>query len=693
MRTTGIDNPAGGVVTTGSTGTGTGTPAVLKPKYLDINWAFLDRGVSGPHTGFRVVVFTGTNPNDVSSWVCDPTIVPPTERRLILSVSPTVSTTIKTAVQALYANGNESSWAILGGTVTADPDTVAVARTDLTNANTGSVTSALIAGQAISSQHILINPNGNLIPNGYNEAGTAASGKSPEGDSLFNFGVGNAREGSWVRRLQVPAAGVYYNLNWTGGHNSSAASRIKCTEGDSFYAEIWYKGSANFSGGGALFLLWDGPSGTYAGANTSVVTPAATTAWQKVTLRGTAPAGTTGVQLYWETPAVAGDVGKFIYFDATSLQKCIIADMIIGNRIQTSNYAEDVSGNATAGAKMDSQGVAIKTAGDGTGIQIGSRPIGEAVFRALDGIGRETGTDRVFWRGNNNPNLGPPDISRLDIITEDQKFSSTTGSWGKLVFVLQPAEANSNLDGLRFLRIQVYTNANSFKGGHYVQVGDRRYGSRTADFTALNQNIATYYIHDNGALSFAGAASPSACMLVSIVGVTGESAQRWFAWPTTGTVWRLDVAPAGAPAPTPGSGGGTDTCPAPDEPILLLSGHEVPAGLLQVGDKVLTNHEHNLFMMPAEVIHVSRHEDRWRWKLTMEDGRELIADRRHMMFRDTYGFCPLNELVAGDWLLGPQPGRVLSVAPHDRGPVVKITVRTAHTYVNRGLLSHNAKPR
>jgi hypothetical protein len=112
-----------------------------------------------------------------------------------------------------------------------------------------------------------------------------------------------------------------------------------------------------------------------------------------------------------------------------------------------------------------------------------------------------------------------------------------------------------------------------------------------------------------------------------------------------------------------------------------------------VDDLVLTSHEHSLRMGMHRVSHVSRHEDRWRWKLTMEDGREIIAHYRHPFWLAGAGFTELKRLRPGDWLEGAAPGRVRSVAPHDRGPVVKITVEDAHTYCTRGLLTHNAKPR
>lgn len=42
---------------------------------------------------------------------------------------------------------------------------------------------------------------------------------------------------------------------------------------------------------------------------------------------------------------------------------------------------------------------------------------------------------------------------------------------------------------------------------------------------------------------------------------------------------------------------------------------------------------------------------------------------------------------------GVAPGRVARVEPRDFGDVMKVTVRFAMTYVVRGLLAHNLKPR
>ncbi|RYZ39871.1 MAG: hypothetical protein EOO72_08915 [Myxococcaceae bacterium] len=51
----------------------------------------------------------------------------------------------------------------------------------------------------------------------------------------------------------------------------------------------------------------------------------------------------------------------------------------------------------------------------------------------------------------------------------------------------------------------------------------------------------------------------------------------------------------------------------------------------------------------------------------------------------------LRHLAAGARLVGTRPGVVRQVTRGERGPVVRLTVAGAHTYVSDGLLSHNVK--
>ena len=78
-----------------------------------------------------------------------------------------------------------------------------------------------------------------------------------------------------------------------------------------------------------------------------------------------------------------------------------------------------------------------------------------------------------------------------------------------------------------------------------------------------------------------------------------------------------------------------------------------------------------------------------RWKLTLEDGRELVAAWNHWMFLPSGAMVPLSRLLPGDALAGVHPGVVKSVEFYDQGEVVYISIEEGHTYQNKGLTSHN----
>ena len=140
------------------------------------------------------------------------------------------------------------------------------------------------------------------------------------------------------------------------------------------------------------------------------------------------------------------------------------------------------------------------------------------------------------------------------------------------------------------------------------------------------------------------------------------------------------------PGGTPASGG---TCPAPWVPILLADGREVPAGEVQVGMVVRTQDEVTLEWGDFPVTAAERSEGVW-WLLELEDGRRLEATGNHRV-RTEDAWVELRHLAAGARLVGARPGVVRQVTRGERGPVVRLTVAGAHTYVSNGLLSHNVK--
>ncbi|RYZ43315.1 MAG: hypothetical protein EOO72_06910, partial [Myxococcaceae bacterium] len=78
------------------------------------------------------------------------------------------------------------------------------------------------------------------------------------------------------------------------------------------------------------------------------------------------------------------------------------------------------------------------------------------------------------------------------------------------------------------------------------------------------------------------------------------------------------------------------------------------------------------------------------WLLDLEDGRRFEGTGNHRV-RTEAAWEEVRHLAAGARLLGARPGVVRQVTRGGRGPVVRITVAGAHTYVSSGFLSHNVK--
>ncbi|MCP3065784.1 Hint domain-containing protein [Myxococcus sp. K38C18041901] len=683
--------------------TGQPRPRIVKAKQFTIEWAHEEARPLHLLAGYTVVVYTGDDPNDTDSYLVEPVRVGPTERRVVVTLRPKTSVSVQAAVQTRYTSGAEGSWRVLGGAVIADPDTVTVATETLSNVPDGSVVSKLLAPEAvtapkvapaaIATQHLLLPPSDNLVPNGYSEAGTAALGLSPEGDFLVED-VANAREGRWCRRVPLNAPG-YRTAVWT--------KRIPCSVGDEFFAESWVKASAPLTSnyGGALYLFWTDASGNYAGANTSTPLNGVSTSYQRFKVKGVCPAGCTGVLFVWEINAGPSDVGKAVYLDALSLRRSVTFDLLSANTLQTSNYAEDGNGIPVAGAKLDNVGVALKVASQN--LQVGRYPLEALFYKGLVSLDGPGPGNRCFYRGNNQGAVrgGAPNIDSLRVECADNITTSTL-SWATWQLFLQPQALDDNLDGLRYARVELWVRPTA--GSAYrqqvlhVALTDRVYQD-AAESSANNQARASLQYMFAGSVTALSSTTTSVWyLLVSIVNAYGPSAAKWFT-PVTirntalGSQYASPVG-AGTPDGGGGGGGGDDTrpCPAPWEPILMADGMELRADAVRPGMQVLTQHDETL-LWDVYTVTAARPTRAQRLRLVLEDGREVVASEGHRFFLEARGWTPLSALLPGDTIHGVKPGRVQRVEEAGEGDVVQLTVHGARTYNVQGLLSHNIKAR
>jgi hypothetical protein len=134
-----------------------------------------------------------------------------------------------------------------------------------------------------------------------------------------------------------------------------------------------------------------------------------------------------------------------------------------------------------------------------------------------------------------------------------------------------------------------------------------------------------------------------------------------------------------------GSGGG---CPAPWINITLADGGTVKAGDIKPGMIVYTRHETTGEWGNFPVTVVRNGEDN-RWTILFESGIEFVGTFNHPVMVDD-AWVEIQHLKAGDKVVQPEGFAVVKSAKYfDHGPIVKIEVQDAHTYLTEGFLSHN----
>jgi hypothetical protein len=141
-----------------------------------------------------------------------------------------------------------------------------------------------------------------------------------------------------------------------------------------------------------------------------------------------------------------------------------------------------------------------------------------------------------------------------------------------------------------------------------------------------------------------------------------------------------------------GGGGGGGGCPDPATPILISkNGNTCLAGKLKVGDTVWTRHEitgvfDNYTVTFVEII------EQPRVNIQFDDGTDIIVSDTHKFLMQDLVWKQVFQLLPGDVIKGLDVDKtIVSMESLGVGPVVKITVDQAHTYISDGLISHNIK--
>ena len=134
-------------------------------------------------------------------------------------------------------------------------------------------------------------------------------------------------------------------------------------------------------------------------------------------------------------------------------------------------------------------------------------------------------------------------------------------------------------------------------------------------------------------------------------------------------------------------GGGVSGCPDPSMLILLADDTWVAAGDLQVGMVVKTQHENTFawgnFNVTAKSIMTQPKLE------VVFDSKKVIVSESHRFWVDNRtAWINTKDVEVGDVINGLIVREINDVG---EGPVVRITVDEAHTYIMEDLLSHNVK--
>jgi hypothetical protein len=152
--------------------------------------------------------------------------------------------------------------------------------------------------------------------------------------------------------------------------------------------------------------------------------------------------------------------------------------------------------------------------------------------------------------------------------------------------------------------------------------------------------------------------------------------------------------PPGDTGGSPGASGSADGsaggCVDPAVMVLLADGGHVRAGDLSVGDMLHTLHEDTFVYgnFPVEFVEIIQQP---KVEAGFDDNQKIIVSTTHKFLTADGVWKQMRDLVIGDVVraTGDATKKLTSVKTLGEGPVVKMTVTDAHTYIADGLVSHN----
>lgn len=397
------------------------------------------------------------------------------------------------------------------------------------------------------------------------------------------------------------------------------------------------------------------------------------------------------------TPISAANVSTFI-------QNAAIQSAQIDN-LRTSNYAEDGSGNPTAGAKLSSTGTTLKVAN--SSLQVGTAIFTDYWTRLVQAIDGASGT-AVVWRGNNDTTVrgGAPNVACLTMACHGSNIPSGDFQFVYFTYKITPTSFSAysdNLDSISSMRLRFYqtTTASTLFQDITLPCSSRTYNTATADGSVTG--MLHWAWRTDGTPGTSAGLGPmmestggslwvySGYLRANLINVYGPSADKDFG-PSTGRGVNLPAATIGGSSGGGGGGPIGGGCPAPWVKVKLHSGQEIDAGALYNGARLAAVND--ITLQPVEgggVIedYTTIWRERLRIKLTNGQAYEFSVGHRFAVVGS--GWVNIEKLRPGDHIIGMEESVVESIIAVGKGQAISFRVKGAGTYFAGGLLCHNTK--
>ena len=163
----------------------------------------------------------------------------------------------------------------------------------------------------------------------------------------------------------------------------------------------------------------------------------------------------------------------------------------------------------------------------------------------------------------------------------------------------------------------------------------------------------------------------------------GTQTQQFLGFNSDGTVRTSLVTYPGYGA----GGGGSGGCPAPWHKILMADDQIMAAGDITPGMFVRTFHSETMEWNDFEIVSAETIQDQERLEIVF-DHVNFVCSPTHVFFKGNDKWVRACDLQAEEVLHGH---KITAIREYERGPVVKLTVKDAHSYICENLLSHNIK--